>query len=204
MPPRVGRVARRGHPERRQILKLFLERPDLIEVQPGCTRPKCRTSSAGAPAVGQCARPGSPAWEWIQRNRSWPKSGRTPRRSPLPVNWPRGSDAVRVGRRALKSREATRSPKGNRPMRRLLSQAASFAVKAKGSVFQNLYRRLVPRLGHAKRLGQWRTSFAGLSERSSMLVSSILSSDNSPARRRANSEPASWCDNRNTLDTRYN
>lgn len=43
-----------------------------------------------------------------------------------------------------------RSPRGNRPMRRLLNQAANAAVKTKGSIFQLVYRRLVPRLGHAK------------------------------------------------------
>jgi hypothetical protein len=35
-------------------------------------------------------------------------------------------------------------------VRRLLSQAANAAVKAKGNVFEILYRRLVPRLGHFK------------------------------------------------------
>jgi transposase len=43
-----------------------------------------------------------------------------------------------------------RSPKGNRHMRRLLNQAANAAVKAKGSRFELLYRRMVPRLGHFK------------------------------------------------------
>ena len=43
-----------------------------------------------------------------------------------------------------------RSPQGNRPMRRILCQAANAAVKTKGSVFQLLYRRLVVRLGHAQ------------------------------------------------------
>lgn len=43
-----------------------------------------------------------------------------------------------------------RSPQGNRPMRRILNQAANAAVKTKGSVFQLLYRRLVVRLGHAQ------------------------------------------------------
>ncbi len=43
-----------------------------------------------------------------------------------------------------------RSPKGSRPMRRLLNQAANAAVKTKGSFFQLVYRRLVPRLGHAQ------------------------------------------------------
>ena len=43
-----------------------------------------------------------------------------------------------------------RSPQGNRQMRRLLHQAANAAVKTKGSIFQLVYRRLVPHLGHAK------------------------------------------------------
>ena len=46
-----------------------------------------------------------------------------------------------------------RSPKGNRQMRRLLNQAANAAVKTKGSLFQLVYRRLVPRLGHAQAIG---------------------------------------------------
>ena len=46
-----------------------------------------------------------------------------------------------------------RSPKGNRQMRRLLHQAANAAVKTKGSIFQLVYRRLVPRLGHAQAIG---------------------------------------------------
>jgi transposase len=46
-----------------------------------------------------------------------------------------------------------RSPKGNRQMRRVLNQAANAAVKTKGSVFELVYRRLVPRLGHAQAIG---------------------------------------------------
>jgi hypothetical protein len=41
-----------------------------------------------------------------------------------------------------------RSPQGNRHMRRILNQAANAAVKHKGSIFENLYRRYVSRLGH--------------------------------------------------------
>lgn len=41
-----------------------------------------------------------------------------------------------------------RSPKGNRQMRRILNQAAHAAVKAKGSIFEVVHRRLLPRLGH--------------------------------------------------------
>jgi transposase len=46
-----------------------------------------------------------------------------------------------------------RSPKGNRHMRRILNQAANAAVKYKGSIFQVLYRRYVPRLGHNQTIG---------------------------------------------------
>jgi transposase len=41
-----------------------------------------------------------------------------------------------------------RSPKGNRHMRRILNQAANAAVKTKGSIFEIVYRRQVPRMGH--------------------------------------------------------
>jgi len=46
-----------------------------------------------------------------------------------------------------------RSPQGNRHMRRLLNQAANAAVKVKGSVFEIVYRRSVPRLGHNQAIG---------------------------------------------------
>jgi transposase len=45
------------------------------------------------------------------------------------------------------------SPKGNRPMRRILNQAANAAVKTKGSIFEMVYGRLVPRLGHNQTIG---------------------------------------------------
>ncbi len=46
-----------------------------------------------------------------------------------------------------------RSPKGSRHMRRILNQAANAAVRMKGSIFQIIYRRLVPRLGHHQTIG---------------------------------------------------
>ncbi len=46
-----------------------------------------------------------------------------------------------------------RSPQGNRHMRRILNQAANAAVKLKGSIFEILYRRYVPRLGHNQTIG---------------------------------------------------
>jgi transposase len=46
--------------------------------------------------------------------------------------------------------QSDRSPKGNRTMRRVLNQVANAAVKSTGSVFCNLYHRLLSRLGHKK------------------------------------------------------
>jgi transposase len=43
-----------------------------------------------------------------------------------------------------------RSAKGNKYLRRILSQAAHAAVKTKGSHFQAVFRRLLPRLGYNK------------------------------------------------------
>jgi transposase len=44
--------------------------------------------------------------------------------------------------------QSTRSPKGNRHMRRLLNQAAQSAVKVKGGIFAVTFHRLLPRLGY--------------------------------------------------------
>jgi transposase len=43
---------------------------------------------------------------------------------------------------------STRSPNGNRHMRRLLNQAAQSAVNVKGSIFELTFQRLLPRLGY--------------------------------------------------------
>jgi len=58
------------------------------------------------------------------------------------------------GRRRERRRELQRpSPKGNRHMRRLLNQAANAAARTKGSIFEIVYRRSVPRLGHNQAIG---------------------------------------------------
>jgi transposase len=47
---------------------------------------------------------------------------------------------------------SSRSPKGNKYARRLLTEAAQAAVKTKGSHFQVVFRRLLPRLGYKQAL----------------------------------------------------
>ncbi len=46
-----------------------------------------------------------------------------------------------------------RSPQGNRHMRRLLHQVANAGARTKGSIFEIVYRRMVPRLGHNQSIG---------------------------------------------------
>jgi len=53
-----------------------------------------------------------------------------------------------------------RSPKGSRQLKALLNQASNAAVKTKGSIFELIYRRLVPRLGHAQTIRPLRTVYA--------------------------------------------
>jgi transposase len=68
--------------------------------------------------------------------------------------------------------QSSRSPKGNRFVRRLLNQAAQAAVRKKGCHFQSVFRRLLPRLGYkgaiwavAHRLGRvvWKILHDGVS-----------------------------------------
>jgi hypothetical protein len=56
-------------------------------------------------------------------------------------------------RRECRRNYSHRSPKGNRHMRRLLNQAANAAARTKGSIFEIVYRRSVPRLGHNQAIG---------------------------------------------------
>src|SRR5207302_3242524 len=51
--------------------------------------------------------------------------------------------------------QSTRSPKGNRQMRRLLNQAAQSAVKVKGSIFDVTFHRMKPGLGYKQAI--WAT-----------------------------------------------
>jgi transposase len=51
--------------------------------------------------------------------------------------------------------QSDRSPKGNRPMRRILNQAANAAIKANGTVFQAHYRRLLGRDPKRHNLAVW-------------------------------------------------
>jgi transposase len=136
-------------PLRRQILQLFLERLQLIDSQ----REVLAKSLAEALQEHQSA---------VTRLAETPGLGVDSAQQIIAEVGPQAASFDSPGQLAswvgcspgrqesAEVSKSDRSPKGNRQMRRILNQAANAAVKAKGSVFQDLYRRLVPRLGHAK------------------------------------------------------
>jgi Transposase IS116/IS110/IS902 family len=94
------------------------------------------------------------------------------------VRWPTSTIAVEVllfrwalrrpgNEESARVNDSHRCRKGNRQMRRVLNQAANAAVKAKGTIFAVVYRRIVPRLGHAQAIG-------AITHRLCRLISKIL------------------------------
>jgi len=58
--------------------------------------------------------------------------------------------------------QSSRCPKGNRYVRRILSEAAQAAARKKGSHFQNIFRHFLPRLGYNGAIGVVRHRLARL------------------------------------------
>jgi len=136
-------------PQHRQILQLFLDRLELIDQQ--------------REALAQClAKSLREHQQAVSRLAHTPGLGVDSAQQIIAEVGPHAASFDSAGQLAswvgcCPGREESaavshsgRSPKGNRQMRRILDQAANAAIKAKGSIFQDMYRRLVPRLGHKK------------------------------------------------------
>jgi transposase len=133
----------------RQILQLFLERLKLIEQQMATLKLSIADSlQAHQQAVLRLASvPGygiDSAQQVIAEVGPLAATFHSPEQL---ASWvgvcPGREESAEVSR-------SNRTPKGNRAMRRVLNQVANAAVKTKGSQFQLLYRRFLPRLGHNK------------------------------------------------------
>jgi transposase len=137
------------NPLHRQILQLFLERLDLIESQiKTLHRQIAKALHAHQQAVLRLAAvPGFGLDSSQQVIAEVGPTAATFPAAPQLASWvgvcPGREESAEVSK-------SNRSPKGNRMMRRLLTQAANAAVKSKGSIFQQHYRRLVTRMGHNK------------------------------------------------------
>jgi transposase len=133
----------------RQILQLFLDRVDLIENQMATlNRSIASALHVHHEAVLRLAQ--VPGYGIDSAQQVIAEVGPLAATFPTPghlASWvgvcPGREESAEVSR-------SNRTPKGNRMMRRLLNQVANAAVKTKGSVFQSLYKRLLPHLGHNK------------------------------------------------------
>jgi len=142
-------AARTMSPLHRQILQLFLDRLDLIERQlQTLHRQIAKALHQHQQAVLRLAAvPGFGVDSAQQVIAEVGPTAATFSSSQQLASWvgvcPGREESAEVSK-------SNRSPKGNRAMRRVLSQVANAAVKSKGSIFQLHYRRLVTRLGHNK------------------------------------------------------
>jgi len=142
-------AAERMSKPHRQILKLFLDRLDLIERQLDILQ-------------NQIARALREHKEAVARWSAVPGLGVDSAQQIIAEVGPSAASFESAGQLAswvgicpgreesAEVSKSNRSPKGNRMMRRILNQAANAAVKTDGSIFQLHYRRLVQRLGHNK------------------------------------------------------
>ena len=64
---------------------------------------------------------------------------------PRSASW---AGKIRGRQESAEHNHSSRSPKGNKFLRRILTQAAQAAVKKKGSHFQTVFRRWIPKLGY--------------------------------------------------------
>jgi transposase len=132
-----------------QVLRLFLERLELLERQ----TTTLQTSTASALREHQAG---------VFRFAAVPGLGVDSAEQLIAEVGPRAAAfaspaqfASRVGvcpgrEESAEVSKNNRTPKGNRVMRRVLNQVANGAVKTNHGVFQGLYRRFLPRLGHNK------------------------------------------------------
>jgi transposase len=143
------RAAATLSPLHRQILGLFLERVELVEQQMTILK----RSIGGALQMHQQA---------VVRLAAVPGYGIDSAQQVIAEVGPQAATFATAAQLAswvgvCPGREesaevstSNRSPKGNRVLRRVLNQVANAAIKTKGSIYQELYRRYVPRLGHNK------------------------------------------------------
>ena len=136
-------------PARRQILQLYVERIELIDSQMERLAKSCAESlREHQDAIRRLASvPGLAADTALQVVAEvGPKAMTFPSPESL-ASWVGACPGREESAEVSKS---DKSPKGNRTMRRILNQSAKAAIRSKGSVFQDLYRRLVARIGHPK------------------------------------------------------
>jgi transposase len=132
----------------RQLLGLFLSRLELIESQMDTLEGSIATALRGFQnALVRLAQ--VPGFGLDSAQQVIAEVGPTAEAFPSPEQLSSWVGVCPGREESAEVSPSDRSPKGNRTMRRVLSQVANAAVKTKGSVFEALYRRLLWK-GHNK------------------------------------------------------
>jgi len=131
----------------RRILKLLLQRVDLIESQRGeLEQILATTLKPYEDAVARLAE--VPGYGVNSAQQVIAEVGPEAATFSSPEELASWMGACPGREESAEVSTSDRCPKGNRPMRRVLTQVAHAAIKNKGNVFHAFYRRLVVRKGH--------------------------------------------------------
>jgi len=137
----------RSHPTHRQMLALQLERLRLIEEQ--MTSPNTLLAQAMMPhreAVLRLAQ--VPGFGIDSAQQVIAEVGVTASSFPSAAEFTSWVGTCPGKEESAEENHSSRSAKGNKYMRRILCQSAHAAARSKGTHFQTVFRRLLPRLGY--------------------------------------------------------
>ena len=136
-------------PLHRQILKLFLDRLDLIEKQIQILDRQIATA-LGQHRLAVVRLAAVPGFGIDSAHQVIAEIGPSAASFPSPQHLASWVGVCPGREESAEVSKSNRSPKGNCMMRRILNQVANAAVKSKGSIFQLHYQRMVVRMGHKK------------------------------------------------------
>jgi transposase len=137
----------RPEPMHRQILKLYLERLDVLDQHIWkLDQMAAQALKQHEDAVTRLA--GVPGFGVDSAQQTIAEVGVDARAFPSAAQFASWVGTIPGSEESAEHNHSSRSPKGNRFLRRILTQAAQAAVRKKGCHFQSVFRRLLPRLGY--------------------------------------------------------
>jgi transposase len=143
----VDALQGRPEPVHRELLKLYLERVQLLDNQIGqLDQMAAKALKQHEDAVIRLAQ--APGFGADSAQQVIGEVGADAKSFPSAAQFASWVGTCPGSEESAEKNHSSRSPKGNRYMRRILTQAAQAAVKKKGGHFQSVFRRLLPRLGY--------------------------------------------------------
>ncbi len=143
----VDALGGRAEPMHLQILKLYLERLKLLDRQiVTLDQMAAQALKKHEEAVIRLAE--TPGLGVDSAQQILAEVGADARAFPSAAQFASWVGTIPGSEESAEKNHSSRSPKGNKFLRRILTQAAQAAVRKKGCHFQNVFRRLMPGLGY--------------------------------------------------------